>query len=257
MSLFTHSKINLGLVINDTNFQLDFTEGGPEITAEIEIGSYTPEDAAVAVASALNDAGALDYTVAYDRDTREMTIAASGTFSLLVGSGSHLGTSIFGTLGFTGSNRTSAATYTGSAAGTQYATQFIAQSHVSSEDQQAAAYGTVNQSASGNVEVVSFGNQAFLEFELKFITDREMGSAGPIRTNASGVDDARTLMRYLMTKGPVEFMEDESDTSSFQKLILETSPDNSKGIGYKLHEMYDIGLPGFFKTGVLKFRVIE
>ncbi len=259
MSLRTHSLIYYGLTITEDNYQLDFTDGMDDYVAEIGLGAYSLEQLADEVASALNALGSpIAFTTSVDRATRKITIAGDGAFILLITSGAHFGTSIFNTLGFSGADTTLTTSHQGGqGAGSAYATQFICQSHVSSDDEQAAAYGTINKSASGKIEVVSFGTEEFTEFELKYITDVSMPSGGPIRTNASGVDNLRSLMQYLITKGPIEFMEDEDDSGAFETLILESTPDDSKGLKYKLKEMYGIGLPGFFETGVLKFRVTQ
>jgi hypothetical protein len=39
--------------------------------------------------------------------------------------------------------------------------------------------------------------------------------------------------------------------------MLESTPEDAKGLKYKLKELYGQGLPGYFETGVLKFRVLE
>jgi hypothetical protein len=258
MSLTTHSLIYYGHTIDEDGYIFDFSEGGAELNAVLGIGSYTLTEFADELARALNDAGDLDYTVTVNRATRKLTIAASGTFQILCSSGSHVGgVSISPLAGFTGANRTGSASYLGNAAsGSAYSTQFIAQNHVASGNEQGVAYGTQNKSASGKVEVVSFGNESFVEFNLKYVTNIVTGS-DHIRDDATGVEKLQALMQYLIVKGPIEFMPDEDDTATFESLLLETTPEDSKGLKYKLKEMYGQGLPGFFETGVLKFRVVE
>jgi hypothetical protein len=257
MSLRTHSKFYYGFEVNADALYLDFDEGGSELTAELPIGSYTLAEFVDAIESALNDAGALPYTVTGNRATRVITIAATGSFTLRVSSGSHASTTAFGLAGFTGSNRTGSASYAGNAAaGTAYSTQFIAQDYIAPENYQNSSYGTVNKSASGRVETVSYGTETFLQMNLKFVTDNTF-DGGPIRNNASGVLELQQLMQYLTTKGPLEFIPDEDDTDTFLKVQLESTPDDSKGLKYKLKELYGQGLPGFFETGTLLFRVVE
>jgi len=258
MSLNTHSKFYYGYEISDAALFIDFNEGAGALFAELEIGSYSLTDALTELARALNDAGTLTYTVTVDRTTQTVTIAASGAVSLLVTSGAHAGTSAFGVFGFTGADRASLASHLGNAqAGSSYATQFIVQSYIGPDDYQDATYGTVNKSASGQVEVIRFGVERFHEFNLKYVNDRDHGVGGPIRYNATGIDDLRALMQYLVTKGPLEFMPDEDDPDVFDKVLLETTADDSKGLKYKLRELYGQNLPGYFETGALKFRVIE
>lgn len=255
MSLSTHSKFYYGFEVTADAYLLDFSEGAGELTAELDVGAYSLEDFADEISRAMNEAGALTYTVSVDRATRKITISAGSNFSLLVATGSHLGTSIFEAAGFTGADRSGAASYEGAAAGSEYATQFVLQSYVGPDDFQDSTYGTVNKSASGKIEVVSFGEESFIEANIAFVTDRAQPSGGPIRNNASGVNNLRALMQYLITKGPLEFMPDESDPDTFHEVVLESTPDDARGLRYKLRELYGRGLPGFFETGVLKFRV--
>lgn len=258
MSLNTHSKFYYGYAVSSAALNVDFSEGGPDLLAVLNINDYTMTDFCAELERALNEAGALEYTVSVNRATRIISISASGNFELLVSSGAHAGTSIFDVIGFTGADRTGDDSYAANqASGNVYNTQFILQSHIGSEDYQDATYATINKSASGKVEVVSFGNESFVEFNIKFATDKEIGSGSVVRTNTTGVDDLRALMRFFVSKAPFEFMQDEDDSNAFQSLMLEATADDSKGLKFKLKEMYGMGLPGFFETGVMKFRVNE
>lgn len=259
MSLITHSKFIYGFEVSDEALFIDFDEGGSEITAELSIGSYTLTDFADELARALNEAGAFNYAVSVDRATRVITISSDGgAFSLHVASGSHLGTTAFTLAGFTGADLTAANSYSANlAAGSEYATQFIAQSYVGPDDSKKAIYGTVNQSASGVVEVVTFGSLSFIEMNLMYVTDIDHGSSTVIRSDSSGVDKLRALMAHLTSKAPLEFMEDEDDANTFYSVMLESTPEDGKGLDSKLKEQYGKGLPNYFETGLLKFRVLE
>jgi hypothetical protein len=254
----TRSVFYYGFEIDEDNYQLDFNEGGSELTAELAIGSYTATEFLTVLKTALDAAGALTYTVTMNRTTRVITIAATGNFSLLTTSGMHLGTSCFTLIGFSGADKTGAATYSGSAAaGSSYAPQFLLQDYVASQDLQQAVDASVNKTASGRVEVVKFGTEAFMECNIKFATNITQLSGGPITNSATGEDDLRTFMQYLVTKGPIEFMADVSDRATYETMILESTPESQNGTGYRLKEMYDIGCVGYFQTGKLKFRVVE
>ncbi len=258
MSLQTHSKFFYGFTVSDENLNLDFDEGGSELTATLNIGDYTLTDYANEISRALNEAGAFTYSVSVNRTTRKITISAGSAFTLRIASGTHIGTTAFTTAGFTGANVTGSTSYTGNVeAGTEYTTQFMLQSYVGPEDFQDAIFGTVNQSASGAIEVVTFGQLRFIEMNLRFATDIDHGASTVIRTNATGVDDLRALMQFLTSKAPLEFMPDEDDPGTFFSILLESTTDDQKGLKYKLKEQYDKGLPDYFDTGVLKFRVIE
>lgn len=258
MSLTTHSRIYYGLSVDETNFQIDFDEGGGELTADLQIGDYSLTELVDEVERALNEAGALTYTTTLDRSTRKITISAGANFDLLISSGSHAGTSAFDLIGFTGADLTGDDSYESNlGAGSEYVTQFIPQSYVSSDDLRGFAYATVNKSASGRVEMVTFGEEQFVEFNLKYITNIVQGTGTPIRTNISGKSDALALIRNLISKAPIEFMPDEDDYGDYETLQLESTPEDQNGTKYKLKELLGQNLPGYFETGVLKFRVID
>ena len=56
-------------------------------------------------------------------------------------------------------------------------------------------------------------------------------------------------------KAPIEFIKNENDPSTFQTLVLESTPTDQKGLDYDLIEMYDRGLAQYYRSGVLKFRL--
>ncbi len=261
MSLNTHSKFFYGWEVDATNRKLDFNEGVGQLTASLRIGDYTLTEFCDEIARAMNDvADSYIYTCSVDRDTRKISIEADGVFSLLVTSGTHLGTSVFATAGFTGADKTGDDEYEAQeASGNVYSTQFILQDHVASEDYRKAVDATVNKSASGKVEVFQFGEEAFVQFNLKYVSDNPVAasSAHVFRENLTGIDDLRDFMQYLIRKKPVEYMPDEDETDEFEKLILESTPDDSKGVGYKLKELYGQGMPGWYETGLLKMRVVD
>ena len=83
-----------------------------------------------------------------------------------------------------------------------------------------------------------------------------MPADGPISNNASAVAEARLFMQNFKNKRPFEFMEDRDTPATFIKLLGETTPEDTKGLKFKLKEQHGRGLPGFLDTGVLKSRVV-
>lgn len=257
MSLTTFSKFYFGYEITDENQFLDFGEGAGELTAEIAVGFYTFTTFLDAIEDALNVAGALTYTVTGNRTTRVITIAASGTFQLKASTGTHTGNAPWTLMGFSATDRTGAATYAGqSASGYSYSPQFILQDHVSTSHWKKASSASVNKTANGRVEIVKFGDEQFMQCNIKYVTNITQDGT-VIHTNSSGVSNLVTFMDWLIEKGPVEYMADANTVNTFENLMLESTPDDGKGTGYKLKELYDQGLPGYFETGVLVFRVVE
>ena len=248
-----------GFTITAENQIIDFSEGGGALQAAVEVGAYTATDFALAVKAALDAAGANTYTVTYNRTTLKMTIAGSGAFSLLSATGAYSGSGIWGLLGFTtATDKTGAATYTGTLdAGYVYRPQFWLQEYVSSDDYQQASDASVNKTATGRTEVIHYGIEKFIEMNITMITDIAQGTGSVVRTNATGVADARRFLQFATTKAPFEYVEDEDVPATFQTVILESTAENSKGTGYRLRELYDRFAPGYFESGKLKLRVIE
>lgn len=258
MSLRTFSKFYYGYKIDSSNNLLDFQEAAGVLLATLNPGSYTLTTIASEVKRALDAAGLLTYTVTANRSTRKLTISSTSNFKLLVATGTHSGQSCFTLIGFTGSDKTGASTYTsGNATGSSFSNQFKMQDYIKPEHWQEAVSATVNEAASGNLEVISFGNRQFVQMNAMYATDYVMPPNSIIRDSRTGIEDLEALMVYLITKAPVEFMPDENDASTFMTLILETTPESNTGTGFKLKEMYDKDLPGFFGTGDLKMRVVN
>lgn len=255
MSLTTFSVFYYDFEFNADYQYIDFNEGGPDLQAVVEFGEYTPTEMATVIEDALNTAGALTYTVTFNRQNRNFTIAATGTFDLLVTSGASANKA-FSKFGFTGADRTGAATYTGGPAGSEYLPQFILQDHVSTDNFQGLVNPAINKSANGRVEVVRFGIEKFLKCNIKFATNLSIGGSD-FKYNSTGVEDLQAFMQYITQKKPIEFMPDTGTRTTFQTFILESTPEDKSGTDYLLKELYDKGLPNIFETGVLVFRLIE
>lgn len=257
MSLTTLSKFYYGHTVTDANNKINFKEGVPELTATLNIGSYTLTDYAAEVKRALDAAGALTYTVSVARSTRVLTVSAGSNFSLLTTSGSNASITAFTMMGFSGADKTGASTYSGAAgSGSVFTPQFILQDHISSDDWQQSVDAVVNKSASGQIEVVRFGVESFVQFKIRYATNIAQPSAGPITNSSTGLTDLRTFMQYIITKAPIEYMADKDTPTTWQDLILESNPDSQTGTGYKHKELYDRGMPGYFETPILKMRVV-
>jgi hypothetical protein len=257
MSLTTRSIFYYGFDSASDNNLLNFNEGSGELTATIDISSYSLTEYLEKVKNALDTAGTQVYSVSIDRDTRLVTISATSNFDLLVSSGSNVGNDPFSLLGFTGADRTGTNSYTGDTAiGTVYEPQFILQDHIASGNSQQSIDATVNRSANGIVEVIRFGVEKFVQFNIKFITDLAQDGSCILTNNSSAVSEAQAFMQHITQKKPIEFMPDKSNRATFEELLLESTSNSPTGTGYELREQYNNGLPGYFDTGIMKFRVI-
>ena len=98
-----------------TDKDIDFDEGGAELTGAVVAGTYNGNTLATAIAAALNAAPgkALTYTCAYSEGDAKFTIAAGGNFTLRWNTGTHKATDISALAGFSdAADDTGAATYT-------------------------------------------------------------------------------------------------------------------------------------------------
>lgn len=244
--------------VDSDNFYLDFSEGGPELTAEIPIGSFSHSELAAPIEAALNGAGALTYTVTFDRSTRKFTISASGAFVLLIDTGSHVGADIFPLIGFTGLDTASLASHIANLqAGTEYRPQFYLQDWVDQTDNQKAISPSVVKTANGRVEVVKFGIEKFFEFSIMLVTDIDQGQSNFVESDPVAVASLRSFMQFCVEKNNLEFMPDRDNKPLFFKVLLESTEASPNGTGYKLNELYDKSLPNYFESGKLVFRLRE
>lgn len=258
MALSTYSAFYYGLKIGLDNNIINFDEGSGELSAEISIGTYDYAGLMVAVKDAMDAVGINVYTVSVNRTTRIITIAANNNFDLPLSTGSGLVTSPFDLLGFNqAADLTGAATYSGdTASGFEYMPQFPLQDYQDPETFKDRIDPSVNVSASGDVEIISYGLVRFVEFSLKWITDISQDGIA-IRNNPSGVQAAVDFLTSITERGKFEFMPDISARSTFNVLVLDSLQGFSNGTGFKLKELVNKNLPGYYEVNDLKSRVIE
>lgn len=258
MSLGKQSAFYYGFVITSQNQNFPFDEGNGEINALVQIGNYSLDDFTIELTKALNAIAVNGvYTVSVDRQTRRITISSTVSFNILIQTGSTIGSSCLDLAGFTGlSNTGNDTSHTGrSAAGFEYVTQFTLQDFIDKENYVESNDASVNITTNGDVEVLRFGLIKFYELNIKFITNLLMDDK-VIRNNRTGVEDAQAFLRNITQRVRFEIMPDASDRSTFDKVILEQISGNSTATGFRLRELYNQNLPGFFETGVLRLRVV-
>ena len=252
----TFSKFYYGHNITRNNRFLNFDEGGGELTAELAPSSYTLTEFLVAVQSALNSVGTLNYVVSVDRASRLISISGDANFSLLAGTGSQIGQGVWSLLGFSSTDRTGAAAYTGDlASGSEYRPQYKLQDYVDSSIFEQSVSEVINKTTEGNIEVVSFGRENFFEMNILYITNNP-GFGIHHLTNPTGLEDAIDFLQDITNKRRFEFMPDVAQSDSFSKVILESTPSSSNGVGFKLRERFTEGLRDYYDTGLLKLRVV-
>lgn len=258
MTIKTRSAFNYGHRITLENRFLNFNEGSGELTATLKVGFYSLGGFAVEISRAMNESGTNSYTVTVNRGDDTLTITGTGTFVLLAGSGSQVTTSPFSLMGFAAIDTASLSAHTGeSRSGFQYRPQFLLQSFLDFNDNKSKLNPSINQSASGKVEVVSFGDVRFMTCNITLATDIQQGGKNvAIENNPTGIADLRSFMEFIIDKGNIEFIPDRDNPSVFTTCFLESTPTDAKGVSYELKELYTRGLAEYFETGILKFRKI-
>ena len=255
MTIKTRSVFYYVEGITSDNLYLNFLEPNElnsELTAILQIGTYSMSQLVTEVQRALNDAGDITYTVSFDRDTRLVTISADDDFNLLVTTGSNSGASAYSLLGFT-VNKSGTDTYEGDEAfGSEYAPSYMLQSYKDADNNTDGIRASVNESASGVVEVVTFGNRAFYEMNVKWITDREIAKSSLFENNQNSLEDSRNFLDFCITKQNLEFMKDKDNRDVFNVVLLETTRKSRQGTSYELTEMSS--MDEWYETGLLKFR---
>lgn len=258
MALSTRSQFYYGHTITLNNNAIDFDEGGSEIQATLNSGDYSLTEFLVEIKRAMEAVGALTYTVSLNRTTRKITISSTSNFTLRTQTGTRIGTTAYSLIGYTlTSNKTGASTYTAeNESGSRFRPQAIIDEHIASDDFVEKTDAVVNESASGIVQVVLFGTTRYVQMNIRLQTNSTQNNCQPqIENDASGVQNLRAFMDYVISKAKIEYMPDRDQASTFQTLILESTESNRKGTGYKLQELK--GVPGYYETGKLVWRVVE
>ena len=257
MSISTRSAFYFGHIIDESNNRFDFNEGSGELNAIIETGSYSLTDFISALLTSINAVSvAQTYSTVMNRTTRIPTVSAPGNFDILIDTGTFKGTGVYNLLGYTGAaDLTGANSYIGdSGSGQEFLNQFILTEYIAPDEFQSAAFGVVNESTSGLIETVSFGQNSFYEFNNKFITSLPQVAASVVQNNPTGKADAINWLQEITKKGNFEFMPDVADRSIFDKVLLESIASDKKGLGYKLKEHKKC--TNFYESGKMTLRVV-
>lgn len=257
MSLLTLSKFHFGHTVTSLNNSIDFDEGAGELQATLNPGDYSLEEYAVEIKRVMDSAGALTYTVGIARSTGILTISSTSNFTLRSLTGTRSGTGAWAMMGFSIlANKTGASTYNGdSRSGSVYLPQALLEDHIASENYVEKTDAVVNESASGRVQVVTFGTTNFTEFNIKYANDyTQPNCVQNIESQVSGVANLRAFMDYIVTKAKFEFMPNRADANTFYKVILESNEKSRNGTAYQLNELKNA--PGYFSTGKMRLRVV-
>jgi len=255
----TRSVFYYGITIDENNLNIPFSEGGPELLAELKTGAYTPTDLADQISIALNAVSLNNYVVSFNRVTRKITISGDSNFELLVSGSTLSGVSAYPLMGFTGADRSANNSYEGdSGSGSEYKPQYFLQSYIPFDNSQDASSASINVSATGVTEVIQYGRNKFMSCNIKFAVNSLSSNCfnNFIDNNPNGYSNLLDFMEYCTTKGELEFMESVDDRNTFDKCILESTRSNRQGVGFELREQLRDGLKNHYETGIIKFRKV-
>lgn len=253
--LSTKSKFYYGYEINDNNFYLDFDEGSGELSAELDINSYTLTDIATEITNKMTAIGTQEYTVTVDRATRLYTISAPAAFTILGATGTNTGQSCLPVIGFDLVDTSSLTSHiSNSAAGSEFKPQFYLQNYISPDDFKQASFSKINKSADGTIEAVSFDTEQFYEFDIELQTNIAQTGKHFLDNDPQGLENLRLFLDYATTKGEFEIMLDRDDPDTFDKVLLEKIAGSSTGTGYRINEVR--GLRKFYQSGKITLRKI-
>lgn len=259
--IYTRSSFYFGHTVTNDNRAISFSEDGiNELIAELRIGNYSLEGYVKEIKRAMNEvSGGNNYNATVDRATRFITITGDAPFTLYTQTASIILISAFMMMGFNDlQDLTGLASYTGQfGSGEVYRPQFFLQDFQDFRFNQRSAAASVNQSASGLVEVVSYGNVKTMTCNIKYINEYPQTHNSPFENDLDAVNNILTFLEYLITKGRVEFMPDRDDPNEYSECILESASGGADGTAFELRELYAQSLNGYFETGSLKFRKIE
>lgn len=256
MGLKALSSFLYGHKIDNIEHFISIDEGGGELTINLTPSGYTFSELATELQRALNAGGTLDYVVTADRATFKFTITASSSFDLLAGSGLYASQGAWAVIGFDMSDKTGMTTYTSdNQTGSLWKPQLPLFNYSPTIHRVGSLQATQDESGSGMVEVVSFGTVNYMDFEMRYITDR-VDKPDLIELNRSGVEDAMAFLNYARLKNRVEFMEDRDDVSTFEKLILQKTANSGQGLEVQLYEMTSQNLQDYYETKSLSFRKV-
>jgi hypothetical protein len=249
MALSSQTIFNYGISITIDNQHLDFraSVGGPVLTAVINLGYYSLTSLELAITNAIAAQDLTNtYTVSVDRSLlleNRIIISTSGSYlDLLFGSGPSVASSVANTIGFIIGDYTGSTSYTGSnTAGIMLLTQYTGYNYMPPEFYQ-EVQGAKSISASGIKEAIVFQIQQFLEMEFKY---------EPI----SRKTEWENFFRWAIQQREFEITPEYTLFSVVYRVTLETTGQNSNGLGFKMKEMLP-QFPNNYQTGNLKFRII-
>lgn len=256
MALSSSSLFVYGFEVTIANQALDFASSALQTPstahiATLNVGFYSLSGLATEIARAMNAADTGNtYSVSIDRTVaggyqNRVTITTSGGFlTLFFGTGLRAGASCASLIGFAASDRTGATSYIGvSSAGSIFTSTLNGYNYLPPTYRN-KLFGSVNVSAIGEKEAISFNIQKFVQVEYKY------EPASSITSNWV------PFLSWAIQQRKFEFTPEVSNPTLFYEVTLESSVEDGKGLGFRFKEQLP-QYPNIYETGQLVMRVNE
>lgn len=252
MALKAQSQFLFGLQITTANRYINFkiSGGGTQLTAIIPLGYYTLLTLLGAIKTAMQLVDTANtYTLTADRTLsagtqNRVTISTNGAFlSLLFATGANAPGTPAILLGFTATDKTGAATYTGTSSAGTILISTDAGFNYLSEDRDKKTLGSLNLSANGLKETVVFQIQRFFQAEYKY-------------EPSTNLTLWSLFLLWAIQQRPFDFTPEISSPTVFYPVTLDKTAQDGSGMAYNLTEMIP-DFPFLYMTGALTFRIIE
>lgn len=250
MALSAKSLFNYKIEVTTLNQNIDFVNelGGDTLTAVLAVGFYSPATLAQQIAFQIQSLDSVNiYTVTVARNVlggtqNRITITTNGSYlDLLFGTGPNVNTSAATLMGFNQTDYTGSTSYTGSAStGSILIPDYIGYNFLDDLNG-AKVFGSVNISASGLKEAVTFNIQQFVEVEFKYEAKARLTLWADFFT-------------WAQAQKPFDFTPEIVNPTRFFTCTLEKTIANDQGLGWKMPEMLP-QFPNFYTTGALVFRI--
>lgn len=250
MALRKKSLFLYGFQVTELNAAIDFRAAlaGPILMGTLNLGFYSLTGLLEEISRAMRAADPTKvYTATADRDVaggleNRVTIATSGTYlDLLFGSGPRAASSIRTLIGFLPSDRTGATNYQGAAsAGTVLVPTLLGYNYKPPFTMR-KNFGSVNVSASGVKETITWQIQQFFQVEFKHEPEERIES------------EWTPFMDWAVKQRGLEFTPNISSPNTFYEATLESTDADGQGLSYDMREEIP-QMPFHYTTGILKFR---
>jgi hypothetical protein len=250
MALTNKSLFLYGYTIDSSNYAIDFTaaSGGSILTASLGYGYYSLTDLLDEVGSVMGDADPTNtYVATADRSyssglQNRVTIQTSGSYlDLNFSTGPASANSAYAVLGYNLQDYTGATSYLGaSTTGTSLVPTFVGYNYLD-PNQIKVANSALNISTSGLKELIVFQVQQFFQVQFKYEPQSFVTS------------DWEPFLTWAIQQRYFDFTPDVTDSTTFYNSTLETTAEDSAGVGFSFTEMLP-EFPFLFDTGLMKFR---